>query len=154
MIIRFIFQIVKNQYGYKKTPHIINYKFRFIIRGVKLFYMILFYFDVRITDWISPFQSTPTPKQSETNLTGTRVLPFMILAGTSRETCTPLTIAVVLSMVNLIIVPFSVLFAITVCVSPSHSTVAPIFSNIALSGSYVLPFSITGSWSNAILLPS
>ena len=101
-----------------------------------------------ITVCVAPSHSTLTPKQSETNLTGTSVLPFKIFAGTSSVIGCPFLYAVVLFIVRDMLI--SPLVAVTVCVSPFHSTSAPIFSNIALKGTNVLPFSIIGNWSKLI----
>ena len=87
--------------------------------------------------WVSPSHSTVPPKASATNRNGARVLLSTMIAGWSMGTTVPLTVGDVLPTVRTItVLPF---VAVTVCVAPFHSTCASIASNMARSGTIVLP---------------
>ena len=92
---------------------------------------------------------TLNPRFSDKNLSGTKVLSFISLAGTSIVAALPFTVAVVLSIpkVTLLSWPPSALagiVAVAVCVASSQVTVAPICSIRNRIGTKVRSFSVTG----------
>ncbi len=98
------------------------------------------------------FQSTLPPKASPTKRKGARVRSFLILAGTSRGHTCPFTIGRV-EPIDKTTVVFP-LTEVTVRVLLSQFTLAPMASNIALRGTKVRPFSITGGTSKVNCRPS
>ena len=92
---------------------------------------------------VSCAHSTFVPSDSAIKRTGTRVLPFTIVGGTSRGKGLPLKRAVKLPTVRLMI--FCPLVAVTVDVAASHFTFAPNASKMPRSGTSVLPSTIV-SW--------
>ena len=83
------------------------------------------------------FHSTSRSNALAQARTGTNVLEFTIVAGTSSVSFSPFTVIMLLSITSFTVL--SLFVAVTVFVLPSYSTSAPIASNTALTGSIVLP---------------
>ena len=96
--------------------------------------------------------STSSPSISLTARTGTSVLPSSITGAVSNEYVSSFFVMSVLPIVMLIVLDF--FFAVMVCESPSHLTIAPNASKMARIGTITLSSIISGCTSKSIVFPS